>query len=296
MRPWPFSTVVLEMVFLGRCAVEVGLDVGFQGGLVALEGEQVVGLVGDDLVGDLDLAAHGVDGDQGALELLGLGELVEQLGNGGDLVGLLRHADLGQGQPGVGGVGAEHVQRLDPLSAIVGAPRGLAVDGNEVVAVRPLGCHPALEAAGEQGRIDAIDQAAQPALAGNAVMERGKAPQELEMVSAPCDDLVEIVARGDGPTGDQQQNLVQRVGDPPGLAGVVEPGKVLKEQPQPRPRHLLIRHPASNALHPALHANRSDHRITTRPSTQIPSNKAVNLTSEPCRLSAPIWTGGGTAR
>jgi hypothetical protein len=29
-------------------------------GLVALEGKQVIGLVGDDFIGDLDLAAHGV--------------------------------------------------------------------------------------------------------------------------------------------------------------------------------------------------------------------------------------------
>ena len=44
-----------------------------------------------DLVGDLDLTAHGIDADQGALQLLGSRELVEQLRDGGDLVGLLRH-------------------------------------------------------------------------------------------------------------------------------------------------------------------------------------------------------------
>lgn len=30
-------------------------DIGFEGGLVALERPQIIGLVGDDLVGDLDL-------------------------------------------------------------------------------------------------------------------------------------------------------------------------------------------------------------------------------------------------
>nr|WP_283817623.1 hypothetical protein [Bradyrhizobium diazoefficiens] len=47
--------------------------------------------MGDDLVGDLDMAAHGVNGDQGAFELADLGKLVEKLGDGGDLVGLLRN-------------------------------------------------------------------------------------------------------------------------------------------------------------------------------------------------------------
>src|SRR5258708_26123343 len=60
---------------------EIVLDIGFERGLVALEGEQVIGLVGDDLVGDFDLAAHGVDGHQSALELLGLGKLIEKIGD-----------------------------------------------------------------------------------------------------------------------------------------------------------------------------------------------------------------------
>jgi len=41
----------------GIAAKVVG-DLRFQVGLIALEGEQVVGLVADDLIGDVDLAAH----------------------------------------------------------------------------------------------------------------------------------------------------------------------------------------------------------------------------------------------
>ena len=102
--------------FVGRRGAEIVVDIGFERGLVALQGEQVIGLVGDDLGGDLDLAAHGVDGHQGALELPGLGELVEKIGDGGDLVGLLRDAGLRQRQPGRGGVGRLSVCRaLSPL-------------------------------------------------------------------------------------------------------------------------------------------------------------------------------------
>ena len=72
--------------------VEIGLDLGFEGRLIALERQQIIGLVGDDLVGDVDLTAHGIDGDERAFELLGFGELIEQVRDGGDLVGLFGHA------------------------------------------------------------------------------------------------------------------------------------------------------------------------------------------------------------
>ena len=44
------------------------LDVVAQRALVALQGQDVVGLLVDDLLGDGALAAHGVDGDDGALD------------------------------------------------------------------------------------------------------------------------------------------------------------------------------------------------------------------------------------
>ena len=192
----------------GGSGTEIILDIGFEGGLIALEGEQVVGLVGDDFVGDLDLAAHGVDGHERAFELLGLRELIEKIGNGGDLVGLFRHAKLRQDQPCIGGVGAERMQGLEPLAPVVGTARRLAVDRNELMPVRPQRRHPILKAAPEQDRIDPIDEAAHPALAGNPVMELRKPPQKREMVPAPGDDIVEIVARRDGGAGHQQQDLM----------------------------------------------------------------------------------------
>src|ERR1700694_3527752 len=82
--------------FVGGSGVIIVLDIGFEGRLVALEGEQVVGLMGDDLVGDPDMATHGVDGDQRTFELAGFGEFVEKVGDGGDLVGLLWNTDLRQ--------------------------------------------------------------------------------------------------------------------------------------------------------------------------------------------------------
>ena len=75
--------------------------------------KQKIGLVLDDLGGDLDLTPHGVDGDEGAFELFHLGQMIEQDGDGRDLVGLLGHAQLRQRQMGVGRVGAERMQRFE---------------------------------------------------------------------------------------------------------------------------------------------------------------------------------------
>ena len=78
----------------GRSGGEIVLHIGFEGGLVALEGQEIVGLVGDDPVGDLDLTAHRIDGHERPGELLGLGKVVQKIGNGGDLVGLFRDGEL----------------------------------------------------------------------------------------------------------------------------------------------------------------------------------------------------------
>jgi hypothetical protein len=79
--------------------------------------------VGDDLVGDLDLAAHGVDSHQRAHELFG--KLIEKLGDGGDLVGLFRNAQLRQYQPCICGVRAERMQGFEPFALVVGSARRL---------------------------------------------------------------------------------------------------------------------------------------------------------------------------
>ena len=54
------------------------------------------------------------------------------------------------------------------------------------------------------------------------------------MVMAKGGDLVEVVARGDGGAGQQQQDLGQRVDDPPRLTVIFEKGKML-ESDEPAP-------------------------------------------------------------
>ena len=58
----------LDHHFVAWRGAEILGDIGFERGLIALEREQVVGAEGDDLVGDRDLAAHGVDAGQRPFE------------------------------------------------------------------------------------------------------------------------------------------------------------------------------------------------------------------------------------
>ena len=159
---------------IGGVAKIVG-DLGFEIGLIAFEGEQIFGLVGHDSFGNVDLATHGIDGDQRPFRLVGLGEVIKQIRDGGDFVGFLRYAQLRERRPRCRRVGAERVQRFEPLAPIMGTPGGLAVDGDELMSARPLGRHPVLEAARKQRRIDPVEETAQPALTGDAVMVVGEA-------------------------------------------------------------------------------------------------------------------------
>ena len=66
------------------------LQLPFQARLVVLDRQEVVGAAGDDPLGGAPLGVHGVCGDQGPVQVQG----GEQLGQGGDLVGLVRHSAL----------------------------------------------------------------------------------------------------------------------------------------------------------------------------------------------------------
>jgi hypothetical protein len=189
--------------------------------LVAFEGEQIVGLVFDDPVGDRNLAAHGIDGHQRSLELIGFGQVVEKPRGSGDFIGFLGHAELSQDQSGIARIGTQRMEGFEPLAHVVGAARGLTVDGDQIVPVGPERRNPAFETASEQHRSDAIDQRPQPASARDAEMKR-REPQKIQMMLAPCDDVVEIVTPGDGGAGQKQKDLGEGIYDPPRLPAIVD--------------------------------------------------------------------------
>jgi hypothetical protein len=84
-------------------------------------------------LGDVGIASHGVDGNQGAFEV----EAFQKDWDSGDLVGFFLDRLLAQHEPAAGGEGRHQMQGLLAGLAIVAAARGLAVDGNERGLVRP---------------------------------------------------------------------------------------------------------------------------------------------------------------
>src|SRR6516225_5659788 len=93
----------------------------------------------------------------------------------------------------------------------------------------------------------------------------GPEAQEIEVVLAPKDDLVEVVAGGDRGAGHQEQDLLERVGDAPALALVVQLGEMLEQDRQSvgGERHL------HRLVHRGLLESGPPDGITSRASIQI---------------------------
>lgn len=108
--------------------VEEVFDLLVERAPVAFEAKDLVAALVDDLLGNVGLAAHGIDGHNAALEL----KQSQQLGNRGDLVGFLLARLLAQHQAVAVAPGAEHVQGLEPAATIPGSPRSLAIERHEI--------------------------------------------------------------------------------------------------------------------------------------------------------------------
>src|SRR4051794_30730264 len=86
-------------------------DILAQRALVAFQGEDVIGLLIEDCPGDVTLTADRVNGHDSAFE----SHQVEQLRNGDDLVGFLRHLDLPEHEALARREGGDHVDGALPL-------------------------------------------------------------------------------------------------------------------------------------------------------------------------------------
>jgi hypothetical protein len=151
----------LEPVRLG--VGESGLDRLLGRRLVALEGQDVVAPVVDDLLGDRRLAAHGVERDDAAFQR----QQAQQLRQGDDLVRLVVDLDLAQDQPVVGRPGADEVDGRLAVGPVVRAAQRLAVMRHD-----PAGRQPARGASGHRQ-----DPAEEAALEPLGVERREDAPE-----------------------------------------------------------------------------------------------------------------------
>jgi len=161
---------------LGGTGLDEPLDFLMCGAVIALEGEDMVGVFADDVGGDILLASHDINGDDAAFEFEG----AKRFGDGGNLVGFFIHFDLAQHQSIFRCPGADDVG--NGISLVEGAAQGFAVDGDRVVAKGGTGyLYPSdktvNKARGANSREDAVERV----MRGDAVgqLEKGLEPVEL---------------------------------------------------------------------------------------------------------------------
>ena len=107
-------------------ALEQILNTLVQLTLVRLHRQRVVGTALGDPLGNLPLAAHSVDSDDAAMQV----QHLQQLGNGGDLVGFLVSLDLAHGQALLRRPGADHVNGSFLPGPVIGTSGRLPINGH----------------------------------------------------------------------------------------------------------------------------------------------------------------------
>ncbi len=167
--PWQAAGVETAVDF-GGGIIKVTPDLVVQAGLIVLERQQVVAAAVEDGLGDLGLCAHRVDGDERAGER----QALEQQRDGRDLIGLGLARLLAQHEALAAGPCRNHVERPAVLAAVMGAPRSLTVDGDDL-GRGERGRHrlaqafdPGGETLCEERAVDGIHDVVEGVMAGNA--------------------------------------------------------------------------------------------------------------------------------
>jgi len=193
--------------------------------LVAFDHQHVSAAAAGDLLGDGLLAADGVDGHQRPAQV----QKRQELGDGRDFVALAVHGDLGQGQVGLRGPGADQVQR--PQGRARRAAQRLAVDGDLADAdqARDL-AQPRQAAALEGPRLQGREDPLEGVVAGHAVRQPQEAAEPGLALLGKQSDVGPVVAVGndaaDGQDDDVKEQVARAANDP----GVLQGAEVFAER------------------------------------------------------------------
>jgi len=183
------------------------LDILAQRALVAFEGEDVIGLLVEDFLGDVALAAHGVDGDDGAVDR----QHIEKRRDGDDLVGFVRHFDLAEHEALARRESGHHVDCGFSASLVGGAARRLAVDGDHICRhANQLG-DPGDEATLEFRSVERRENIAEMVVRRRSVPERQEPAKKLDLLLAESRDIDEGLRSGKHSEQAQQQHIFERI-------------------------------------------------------------------------------------
>ena len=190
------------------------LDIVAQRALVALQREDVIGLLVDDRLRDFALATRSVDGHHRALD----GQKLEQGGNGDDLVRLVADPGLSEHHTLARGEGRDDMDRLFGPLLLVGAPHRLAVDGDYFGRRLRERRRPRHKTTLERHRVELSQDDAQLVVRGRAVGEESKALQERQLGPAEARNVGHRLRPRQRRRQHQKQHLLERIGDLPFLS------------------------------------------------------------------------------
>ncbi|AVZ79330.1 hypothetical protein C3497_07670 [Zoogloeaceae bacteirum Par-f-2] len=160
--------------------------------VVVLHAQHVVGAAFADRARNLRLCAHRVDRHHAAFQ----GELREQLGNGGDLVGFLGRGPLAQHHAHPGGERADHVQgTCRGLALACRSSAALAVDRNDRVFGQHRHDHadPAPKRRLELVRLNQAEHAPDRVVRRDAMLKLHEPSQPIDLGLGPQLDVDEVV-------------------------------------------------------------------------------------------------------
>src|SRR3954466_6219423 len=203
--------ITADLGVLEACCLLLGnkqLNVLAQRALIALQREHVIGFLVHDLLCDVALAAHGIDGHDRTLDR----QHVQQFGNSDDLVGLFRDLPLTQHEPLAGCEGRNHVDRRDAVLLSARPPRGLAITGNHPVRRSGQCSDPGDKASLELLGVEHCQDVAEMIVCWRAVLEWTEAAQKLALLATEQGDVDKGFRPGEHREQTEKEDLVERVG------------------------------------------------------------------------------------
>src|SRR4051794_20258478 len=203
--------ITADLGILEACCLLLGdkqLNVLAQRALIALQREHVIGFLVHELLCDVALAAHGIDGHDRTLDR----QHVQQFGNSDDLVGLFRDLHLTQHEPLAGCEGRNHVDRRDAVLLSARPPRGLAINGNHPVRRSGQCSDPGDKASLELLGVEHCQDVAEMIVCWRAVLEGTEAAQKLALLATEQGDVDKGFRPGEHREQTEKEDLVERVG------------------------------------------------------------------------------------
>src|SRR5262245_32283365 len=183
------------------------LDILTQRTLVTFERENVIGFLVENFLGDVALAAHGVDGDDGAFDR----QHVEKCGDGDDFVGFVRHFDLAEHEALAGREGGHHMDRGFAALLVGRTAQRLAVEGDHICRYADQFGNPGDEAALELRGVEGGENVAKVVVRWRPILKRQEPAQQCDLLLAKPRYVDEGFRPGKHREQTQQQDLLKRI-------------------------------------------------------------------------------------